>query len=169
MEKLIQRHHANPILRACDIPYAATLIFNAGVAKWQGKYVMVFRNDYGGVQGSAHFEGTNIGVAVSDDGVSWQPRSEPWIEWKDEEIRRAYDPRITVLDGRCYLCFAVDTAHGVRGGIAVTDDLQKRHSWCHTRERSWIPPRGRCSRPAASIHSPRVALPLRFAVPSAST
>ena len=125
MGKLIHRHHANPILRACDIPYAATLIFNAGVAKWQGKYVMVFRNDYGGVQGSAHFEGTNIGVAVSDDGVFWQPRSEPWIEWKDEEISRAYDPRITVLDGRCYLCFAVDTAHGVRGGIAVTDDLQK--------------------------------------------
>ena len=32
---------------AKDIPYPATLVFNAGVCKWQGKYVMLFRNDYG--------------------------------------------------------------------------------------------------------------------------
>jgi len=30
-----------------------------------------------------------------------------------------------VIDNRCYLCFAVDTHHGIRGGIAVTDDLDK--------------------------------------------
>lgn len=121
----VKRHPANPILSAKDIPYPATLIFNAGVAKWQGKYVMAFRNDYGGTPGKASFKGTNIGVAFSDDGISWESRSEPWIEWKDEEIRRAYDPRISIIDDRCYLCFAVDTPHGVRGGIAVTDDLDK--------------------------------------------
>jgi len=125
MAEIVNRHPANPVLSARDIPYPATLIFNAGVAKWQGKYVMAFRNDYGGTPGSARFEGTNIGAATSDDGVSWQARAEPWIEWRDDEVRRAYDPRITVLDDRCYLCFAVDTAHGVRGGIAVTDDLEK--------------------------------------------
>lgn len=124
MENLVQRHPANPVLSAADIPYPATLIFNAGVAKWQGKYVMVFRNDYGGQPGRAGFEGTNIGVAESDDGIVWRPRPEPWIQWGDAEVRRAYDPRITVVDGRCYLCFAVDTHHGVRGGIAVTDDFE---------------------------------------------
>ena len=30
------------------MPFPATLIFNAGVAKWQGRYIMTFRNDYGG-------------------------------------------------------------------------------------------------------------------------
>jgi beta-1,4-mannooligosaccharide/beta-1,4-mannosyl-N-acetylglucosamine phosphorylase len=127
MKQVIRRYAGNPVLSAGDIPYPATLIFNAGVAKWQGQYVMVFRNDYGAydAQRSACFEGTNIGLAVSDDGVTWTPRPEPWIEWKDEEIRRVYDPRMTILDGRCYLCFAVDTAHGVRGGIAVTDDLDQ--------------------------------------------
>src|SRR5210317_333282 len=97
MKQPVRRHAANPVLSASDITYPSTLIFNAGVAKWQGKYVMAFRNDYGGAPGSGHFEGTNIGVAFSDDGVSWQPRSEPWIEWKDDEVRRAYDPRITIV------------------------------------------------------------------------
>lgn len=125
MSRLVTRHPDNPVLCASDVPYPATLIFNAGVAKWQGKYVMAFRNDYGGTPGSARFEGTNVGVAFSDDGITWQARAEPWIEWKDAEVRRAYDPRLTIVDGRCYLCFAVDTAHGVRGGIAVTDDLDE--------------------------------------------
>ena len=35
-----------------------------------------------------------------------------------------YDPRLTVIEGRLYICFAVDTKHGVRGGVAVTDDLE---------------------------------------------
>jgi len=121
----VVRSPMNPVLSAERIPYPATLIFNAGVAKFQGKYVMVFRNDYGGRPGSAQFEGTNIGVAFSDDGVNWTPRPKPWIAWKTDEIQRAYDPRITVIDNRCYLCFAVDTKHGIRGGIAVTDDFDR--------------------------------------------
>ncbi len=123
--KIVVRYPGNPVLSASDIPYAASLIFNAGVTKYHGKYVMVFRNDYGGTPGTTHFEGTNIGVAFSDDGISWSAQPKPWIEWKDSEVQRAYDPRITVIDGRCYLCFAVDTRHGVRGGIAVTDDFDK--------------------------------------------
>ena len=123
MTNLVTRHAANPILSASQIPYPATLIFNAGVAKWQGRYVMVFRNDYGGTPGSAHFDGTNIGIAYSEDGITWQAQPKPWIEWKDDEVQRIYDPRLTVIDDRCYLCFAVDTRHGIRGGIAVTDDL----------------------------------------------
>jgi beta-1,4-mannooligosaccharide/beta-1,4-mannosyl-N-acetylglucosamine phosphorylase len=119
----ITRHPENPVLSASDIPYDATLIFNAGVCKYQGRYVMAFRNDYGGTLGSAEFAGTNIGLAFSDDGIQWIPRPNPWIEWETGEIQRAYDPRITVIDGRCYLCFAVDTRHGIRGGVAVTDDF----------------------------------------------
>jgi beta-1,4-mannooligosaccharide/beta-1,4-mannosyl-N-acetylglucosamine phosphorylase len=119
----IKRHPGNPILSASQIPYPATLIFNAGVTKYQGKYVMVFRNDYGGTPGVDHFDGTNIGVAFSDDGIRWSPAPRPWIKLETQEISRAYDPRITVIDGRCYLCFAVDTRHGIRGGIAVTDDF----------------------------------------------
>jgi len=118
----ITRFADNPILTAQSIPYPATLIFNAGVAKYRGRYVMAFRNDYGGTPGSALFKGTNIGLAWSDDGIHWKPEQSSWIEWKDGDISRAYDPRISVIEDRVYLCFAVDTKYGVRGGVAVTDD-----------------------------------------------
>ena len=122
----IVRHPANPILSAKDVPFPANLIFNAGVCKYQGRYVMAFRNDYGyGELAPRRFTGTNIGLAFSDDGVRWTPAPKPWIEWKDAEVSRAYDPRITIVDGRVVLCFAVDTAHGVRGGIATTEDFER--------------------------------------------
>lgn len=124
--KVIIKHPNNPVLSATDIPYAATLVFNAGVTKYQGKYVMVFRNDYGYTKkGPFGFEGTNLGLAYSNDGIHWDVQTKPCFDLKDEEIIRAYDPRLTVIDGRCYMCFAVDTKHGLRGGIAVTDDFEK--------------------------------------------
>ena len=65
---VIKRHPANPILSAKDVPYPAALVFNAGVTKRQGKYVMVFRNDYGSLE-EHRLEGTNLGLAFSDDGI----------------------------------------------------------------------------------------------------
>lgn len=119
---IIARCSANPVLSARDVPYPAKLVFNAGVTKFQGKYVMVFRNDYG-PENENRLTGTNLGLAFSDDGVKWEVEPKPCFEMNDEEILRAYDPRLTVIDGRCYMCFAVDTRHGLRGGIAVTDDF----------------------------------------------
>jgi DNA polymerase III sliding clamp (beta) subunit (PCNA family) len=34
------KKHEKPILTPTDIPYKATLVFNAGVTKFNGKYVM---------------------------------------------------------------------------------------------------------------------------------
>jgi len=119
---VIKRHPANPVLSGKDIPYPATLIFNAGVAKYQGRYVMVFRNDYGR-WGDPKFDGTNLGLAYSRDGIRWEVQPQPCWQWKDGEVGRVYDPRLVVMDGRCYVCFALDTKHGCRAGIAVTDDF----------------------------------------------
>jgi Predicted glycosylase len=121
---IIKRYSGNPVLSAKDIPYKADLIFNAGVVKYQGRYVMVFRNDYG-YSGENHFEGTNIGLAFSNDGIKWDVQSKPCFKLEDNEILRAYDPRLTVIDGKCYMCFATDTKHGIRGGIAATEDFKK--------------------------------------------
>jgi beta-1,4-mannooligosaccharide/beta-1,4-mannosyl-N-acetylglucosamine phosphorylase len=123
---VLKRHSANPILAAKDIPYPASLIFNAGVTKYQGQYVMVFRNDFGRWVGEEfRFDGTNMGLATSRDGIHWDVSPKPCFSLRDDEISRAYDPRLTVIDGRCYVCFAVDTRHGVRGGVAVTDDFDR--------------------------------------------
>ena len=120
---LVHRHAANPVLGRDDVPYDTTLVFNAGVTKWQGRYVMVFRNDIG-TWGEPRFHGHTLGLAFSDDGVAWEVAPKPCFEMHDDEILCAYDPRLTVLDGRIYMCFAVGSRHGVRGGIAVTDDFE---------------------------------------------
>ena len=119
---VITRHPENPVLTSEDVPYPSTLVFNPGVTKWAGRYAMAFRND-SGWEGETRFEGTNIGLAWSDDGIHWSVEPEPILALGDEEILRVYDPRLIVLEGRCYMCFALDTRHGVRGGIAVSDDL----------------------------------------------
>lgn len=114
----LHRSFANPILAAKDIPYSANLIFNAGVIKLGEKYRMVFRNDYGYENG--RFAGTNLGVAESDDGIHWTARPEPMVhaeDVRDGEISRIYDPRLTKIDDDLFICFAVDTKHGIRGGI----------------------------------------------------
>ena len=120
---IINRYKNNPILAADDVPYDSSLVFNAGITKYQGKYVMVFRNDYYSEEKSRVTK-INLGLAYSDDGVNWDVQPDPCFELEGEDIVWAYDPRLTVIDDRCYMCFAVDTHHGIRGGIAVTDDFK---------------------------------------------
>jgi beta-1,4-mannooligosaccharide/beta-1,4-mannosyl-N-acetylglucosamine phosphorylase len=115
-----------PVLSAKDIPYKADCIFNAGVIKYQGRYVMAFRNDYD-YNGKGSFNGCLIGLAFSEDGISWKVQEEPFLtvaDIGDSDVTKVYDPRLTVIEDKCYLCFAVDTKHGLRGGIGVTEDLK---------------------------------------------
>ncbi len=118
-----------PILTKDDIPYPASLIFNAGVAKYNGKYIMIFRNDYG--VNKEQFESgnrglkTSVGVAVSDNGIdNWVVSPKPLVDSADMngECIRLYDPRITVIEEKPYLCLAKDTKHGVCGCIAELND-----------------------------------------------
>ncbi len=118
-----------PILTKDDIPCDASLIFNAGVAKYNGKYIMIFRNDYG--VNKEQFENgerglkTSVGLAVSDNGIdNWVVSPKPIVDSADMhgECVRLYDPRITVIDGTPYLCLAKDTKHGICGCIAKLND-----------------------------------------------
>lgn len=117
---MIKRCELNPILSAKDIPYQADLIFNAGVAKIDGQYVMLFRNDY--LKDKSVIKvSTNLGIARSTDGVHFVADPQPCFAMQTEEIERIYDPRLQVIEGEIYICFAMDTKHGLRGGIAKTD------------------------------------------------
>jgi beta-1,4-mannooligosaccharide/beta-1,4-mannosyl-N-acetylglucosamine phosphorylase len=134
---MLTRYNGNPVLSAQDVPYEAGLIFNAGVTRFNGKYVMVFRNDYGitpddfkpyncGRTKQAPRSKINLGIAFSENGLDWQVAEKPLTLMPEaEQVQEVYDPRLTVIDGRCYICFAVNTFYGVRGGIAVTDDFEK--------------------------------------------
>ena len=94
----LKRYSGNPVLQASDLSYPASLVFNAGICKFKGRYYMVFRNDVGFSskgwgRGTTY---TNLGIAESDDGIHWIPRDKPWAapqEYVDAEpeISRFYD------------------------------------------------------------------------------
>lgn len=124
------KRHPRPALTREQVPYESTLVFNAGVCKFGGRYVMLFRNDVG-EWNNPKFRGTNLGLAFSDDGINWDVQPKPVWGSNDPELMRAtdgdlirvYDPRLIPIDGACYVCFACDTHHGLRGGVAVTEDF----------------------------------------------
>ncbi|WFB35977.1 glycoside hydrolase family 130 protein [Kiritimatiellota bacterium B12222] len=137
------KKHPTPVLTGSDFPFNAdkhrACVFNAGVAKVNGEYLMIFRNDYGHHEGTAAFDGSCLGLARSQDGIEWTCDPEPILtldmvreQWAHafperlmpKELRRVYDPRVMMLDGEYIFCFAVDTAHGVCGGIARSTDLK---------------------------------------------
>lgn len=128
----IKRYPA-PVLTKDDIPYGASLVFNAGVVKHNGKYLMLFRDDYGtdekSYQRGKKFAGTRLGFAESENGIDgWRVFPEPLCDSRDfmgTETKRFYDPRLTEIDGRLYLCLAHDTKHGIRGCVAeLSEDLK---------------------------------------------
>ena len=89
----ITRYSGNPVLTGSQVPYPSDLVFNAGVIPWKNGYAMVFRNDYGYISRGS-FAGTNIGLALSEDGLHWQVEEKPVFSLQDEETIRAYDPEL---------------------------------------------------------------------------
>lgn len=116
----------NPVLTYKDSAEGVALTFNAGIAKWKGKYVMLFRNDYGDWETQTVARKVDVRVAFSDDGIHWKAEAEPILQelLEDKENIWVYDPRLTVIEDTAYVCFALDTKHGIRGGIAKTEDFK---------------------------------------------
>ena len=127
---LISRHPQNPIMNKDSVPYEAELVFNAGVCKYQGKYVMVFRNDYNYTQHPSlpdkhYFADAALGLAFSDNGIDWDVEPKPCLQIRTDEFNRVYDPRLTVVDGRVLMCAALETWHGECGCVFSTDDFEE--------------------------------------------
>ncbi len=125
------RHPANPLVTPETVPFDCSLAFNAGVCKYQGTYIMVFRNDWFELEKQEDFQKglkhTNLGLATSEDGINWHVQDRPIMDrtsFPGHRVSRVYDPRLTVIDGKVAMCFAMDTYHGVRGGVAVTEDFE---------------------------------------------
>jgi predicted GH43/DUF377 family glycosyl hydrolase len=122
-KKLIQRYENNPILTKDDIPYPVETVHNAGVTKFDGRYIMLFR--------SHRDTGRSIiGVAQSEDGFHFKAWSEPFLVPSKEPQFREYeeygveDPRIAHLEGAYYITYSAYSRHGVRTGLARTSDFE---------------------------------------------
>ncbi len=124
----MQRHQINPILTRSDIPpippelVDATSVFNPGAIKDGDTYRLMLR-----VQSRSRE--TFLVMAASADGVNFTVENRlvqfQGIEKVKGKIFHIYDARITKLEGRFYIMFAMDMQDGCQLGLGVTDDFKK--------------------------------------------
>lgn len=120
---LIKRFENNPILTSNDIPYPVATVHNAGVTKYNGKYIMLFRSHL--------TNGRSIlGLARSDDGYHFKADDTPFMTPAVEGVSGQYeeygleDPRITYIDGEYLITYSVYSRHGIRISLARTKDFE---------------------------------------------
>jgi predicted GH43/DUF377 family glycosyl hydrolase len=122
-QEMVRRYRGNPILTVDDIPYQVETVHNAGVAKFEGKYIMLFRSHL--TTGRSI-----IGIAESKDGFKFKAGPEPFMTPSKEPYFSEYeefgveDPRITLIEGTYYITYSAYSKHGVRIGLAKTMDFK---------------------------------------------
>ena len=124
----MKRNDKNPILTREDIPNIypnmidATSVFNPGAIKFKDKYILILRVQNRGRE-------TFLMKAVSSNGIDFTPDNKliefKGIEKVTEKIYHCYDARVTFIDGRYYLIFAMDMETKCSLGLAVTDDFEE--------------------------------------------
>lgn len=121
---LIKRFEGNPILTRDDVPYPVATVHNAGIIKFGNRYMMLFR--------SHQYTGRSIlGLAESNDGFQFRVHSEPFMTPAKEGVFGKYeeygveDPRIVFIDGEYLITYSAYSRHGVRIGLAKTEDFEQ--------------------------------------------
>jgi predicted GH43/DUF377 family glycosyl hydrolase len=119
--ELVTRYKNNPILTKRDVPYDVATVHNAGVTKYNGEYIMLFR--------SHKLNGRSIlGLARSKDGFQFKVDEKPFLEpaqsgeFAEYETFGVEDPRITYLDNEYLITYSAYSQNGVRIGLAKTKD-----------------------------------------------
>jgi len=118
----ITRYPDNPILTKADVPYEVATVHNAGVIKFNGKYIMIFRSH-------KHNGRSILGKAESEDGFHFVVDKEPFMVpsleagFKDYEEYGIEDPRIVCINGEYLITYSAYSRNGVRIGLAKTTDF----------------------------------------------
>ncbi len=122
-EPIVKRYKNNPILTSNDVPYPVYTVHNAGMAKYNDRYFMLFR--------SHTDNGRSIlGLAESTDGYSFKVRPEPFITPAKSGIFSVYeeygveDPRISQVEDEYIITYSAYSRHGVRIALAKTRDFE---------------------------------------------
>ncbi len=123
----MHRYNKNPILTRANVPpippelVDATSVFNPGAIKDGDIYRLMLR-----VQSRSRE--TFLVMAESTDGVNFTVENRivnfKGIEKVKEKIYHIYDARITKLEGRFYIMFALDMDDGCQLGLGLTDNFK---------------------------------------------
>jgi predicted GH43/DUF377 family glycosyl hydrolase len=122
-KEFVTRYEGNPILTKDDVPYPVETVHNAGVTKFDGRYIMLFRSHLATGR-------SIIGIAESEDGFNFKARPKPFMvpsyegDFREYEEFGVEDPRITPLEGAYYITYNAYSRHGARVGLAKTTDFK---------------------------------------------
>lgn len=115
----VWRYSANPIIERDATP-TSNSIFNSAAVPYGDGFAGVFRID-----DTRRFMQLHFGF--SRDGIDWKIEPEPFRTVSEDEsagrMTRAYDPRVSTLDGRYYITWC-NCQNGPTIGIGVTDDFK---------------------------------------------
>ncbi len=122
-EPLVKRYPGNPILTKEHVPYPVETVHNAAVVLYKDRYLMVFRS---------HLRNGRsiLGIAESENGFQFRVRQRPFLVPATDPIFGPYeefgveDPRICFLEGLYWITYSAYSRHGVRIGLARTQDFQ---------------------------------------------
>jgi len=120
---VIKRYDSNPILTKDDIPYPVETVHNAGITRYDGRIIMLFRS---------HLRSGRsiIGIAESEDGFKFTVGQVPFMvpssegNFAEYEAFGVEDPRICYIDGEYLITYSAYSRHGVRIGLAKTRDFR---------------------------------------------
>ena len=121
-DQIVTRYKNNPILTKKDVPYQVSTVHNAGVVKYNDKYIMLFRSHL-------HNGRSIIGIAESKDGYDFKVGNEPFLTPYSDSVFGEYeeygveDVRISQIDNEFLLTYSAYSRHGVRIGLAKTRDF----------------------------------------------
>lgn len=105
------------------MPYEVATVHNAGMAKYNGEYIMLFRSHL-------HNGRSVIGLARSQDGYNFKVEHEPFLTPCADSIFGEYeeygveDVRISQIGEDYLLTYSAYSRHGVRIGLAKTKNFK---------------------------------------------
>lgn len=120
---IVRRCRGNPLIVLQDLPFRGGDIWNAGVVRFDGEYLLLITVEM--------LEGQfRIYPARSGDGENFVLDAEPFMTPLEIGPDRVYeavgvrDPRITPVDGLYYITYVAEGDHGRRLGLARTHDFR---------------------------------------------
>jgi len=120
---VIRRCKSNPLITVYDLGFQCSDIYDAGVVKLEGEYLLLVTVE--ALQGQC-----SIYRAHSTDGQHFSVEKTPFLSpartgpFARYERLGVRDPRITCIDGTYYIVYLAEGDYGVRLALASTKDFQ---------------------------------------------
>jgi beta-1,4-mannooligosaccharide/beta-1,4-mannosyl-N-acetylglucosamine phosphorylase len=118
---LLQRIPENPVITVEDVPFRANTVFNGTpVATDDGVYLLLRIEGQHGYSFFALARSTDgLNFTIDDKPVMLPAKKGPFAKYETKGIE---DPRITVIDGTCYVVYTAVGSCGSRIALAKTED-----------------------------------------------